>query len=150
MPGSKWFSTLINYVLTPVGYIIILSTDAPCHLWMRWTTIEPKEHLIPVIRRGVAFRADKYFCFDVYEDNEQNEAGDTLVHTFTKEPWPYCETRYFYFHGEIDGIPSPSTTTIFKKHRLLPLYDLLISEPWTYILSPPPDFALYFTESWTS
>lgn len=74
--------------------------------------------------------SDLYFCFDVYTDNEQEEAGDTLTHTFIKEPWPYCQERWFYFHGEINGIPSPSTSCIFYKHpiaSLLPThkYDLL-------------------------
>lgn len=64
--------------------------------------------------------ADKYFCFDVYEDNEQEEAGDTITHTFIKPDWPVCQTRFFYFHGRIDGEPSPSTTAIFKQHHAEP------------------------------
>lgn len=120
MPGDKWFIKSIEQNLTADGYIIVIQTDVPSHLWMRWTVVLPHEHLIQRTKRGLAFLVDKYFCFDVYEDNEQEEAGDTLVHTFIKEPWPVCETRYFYFHGEISGVPSKSTTTIFKKHRTAP------------------------------
>lgn len=120
MANNKWFITSIEYTLTGTGYKITVTTDAPVHLWMRWTTIQPKEHMIPVIRRGVPFRSDKYFCFDVYEDNEQNQAGDTTSHIFMKPNWPVCETRYFYFHGEVAGIPSPSTSAIFDKHRVAP------------------------------
>lgn len=120
MPGSKWFMKSIEQTLTATGYIIVITTDTPCHLWMRWTTIEPKEHLIQRTKRGLAHLVDKYFCFDAYHDNEQEEAGDTLEHTFTKEPWPVCETRYFYFHGEIAGVASKSTSAILSKHRVAP------------------------------
>jgi len=128
----------IEQYLYEEGYKIVIQTDVACHLWMRWTTIEPQEHFIPVFRRGVAFRADKYFCFDVYHDNEQEEAGDTLLHTFIKTPWVHCETRYFYFHGSVAGVPSKSTSPIFKKHRLVPQYEQLLEN-----LEPPlPDLEL--------
>lgn len=102
---------------TADGLIIVATTWQLCHLWLRWSLIVPKEHIIPSYLRGIFLHADKYFCFDAYHDNEQEEDGDTLEHTFIKEPWPGCETRYFYFHGVIDGKSSPSTTAIFSKHR---------------------------------
>lgn len=120
MANDKWFIKSIEQTLTATGYIIVITTDIPCHLWMRWTVNPPQEHLIQRTKRGLASLVDKYYCFDVYEDNEQEEAGDTLIHTFIKEPWPICETRYFYFHGEIAGVASKSTTAIFKKHRVAP------------------------------
>jgi len=120
MPGSKWFMSGIEQNLTATGYIIVIHSDTSCHLWMRWTVIPPQEHLIQRTKRGLAFLVDKYFCFDAYHDNEQEEAGDTLEHTFIKEPWPSCETRYFYFHGEIAGVASKSTTAILSKHRVQP------------------------------
>jgi len=104
--------------VTTDGVKIMVNTYQPCHLWMRWTTTIPQEHLIPVRRRGVAFRTDKYFCFDNFTDNEQEEAGDTYDHTFIKEPWAYCETRWYYFHGNINQVPSPSTSPIFSYHRM--------------------------------
>ncbi|GAH77228.1 unnamed protein product, partial [marine sediment metagenome] len=56
------------------------------------------------------------FCFVVYEDNEQVEAGDTLTHTWLKAAWPVCETRWFYFIGNIAGVGSVSESPIFKFH----------------------------------
>ena len=86
--------------------------------------------------------ADKYFCFDTYTDNQQKEAGDTLIHTFIKKNWPICQTRYFYFHGTIDGAPSPSTTAIFKKHQLeaekettMPLFNSLAPQTFRPVIS---------------
>lgn len=58
---------------------------------------------------------DVYFCFTAYKDLEQEEAGDTYIHTFTLTPWPAGDTRYFYFHGEMAGVPAPSTSPIFGR-----------------------------------
>ena len=141
-------------------------TFHPCHLWMRWSTVEPQEHLIPVIVRGLPLKTDKRFCFVAYQDNEQTEGGDTYVHVFLKEPWPHCETRWFYFHGTMSAEYSPSTSAIFKKHREAPEFWRIILEPWTLDLEPPhltriilepwtsteeqPEWSLLFKEEWTS
>jgi len=120
MATPKWALKDIHQLLTDTGYKITIWTFQPCHLWMRWTTTDPQEHMIPVIRRGLAIYSDKRFCFVNYHDNEQEEGDDTYIHTFLKEPWPSCETRYFYFHGRMGGERSPSTSAIFTKHRLAP------------------------------
>ena len=120
-----WALKDIQQEQTATGIKIVAVTFQPCHLWLRYSLIEPKQHIVPVLKRGVPFHADKYFCFDSYHDNEQGEAEDTLTHTFIKEPWPVCETRWFYFYGTIAGQPSPSESPIFKKHK-------------TYIAPPPP------------
>ncbi|MBA7578556.1 hypothetical protein ES708_20421 [subsurface metagenome] len=59
---------------------------------------------------------DRYFCFTAYKDNEQEEVGDTLVHTFIKHDWQHCETRYFYFWAEVQTEAQPSTSAIFQLH----------------------------------
>ncbi|MBA7701502.1 hypothetical protein ES703_110242 [subsurface metagenome] len=136
-PIPNWTILDIVQTLTATGYKIVVTTNVPCHLYMRWTTIEPQEHIKPVERRGVFLPSDKYFCFDVYKDNQQEEAGDTTTHTFIKEPWPECETRYFYFHGTIAGEASPSTSPIFKKHRKPPPWGPPIEE--TFYPDPTPE-----------
>lgn len=120
MTTPKFAVSDLKQYITPTGYRIVAYTFEPSHLWMRWTTAEPQEHTIPRTIRGVPLPADKRFCFVAYEDNEQEEEGDTLIHTFIKEPWPVCETRYFFFTGGSNSTTSPSTTAIFKKHRLVP------------------------------
>lgn len=120
--SNLWYLKSIKQERTGTGEKFTLVTDRPCHLWMRWTLIEPRIHRVPITRRGLTTMNDLYFCFDAYTDNEQQEEGDTLIHTFIKEPWPYCEKRWFYFHGEINGTPSPSTTAIFHKHPPRPKY----------------------------
>ena len=117
VPPYKWSIESIEQIRTDTGYKIIVTTDVPCHLYMRWTTVKPQEHIIPVERRGLYLHSDKYFCFVAWHENEQEEEGDTITHTFIKEPWPICETRYFYFSGTVSGQPSKSTSPIFTKHR---------------------------------
>ena len=60
---------------------------------------------------------DRYFCFTIFQDNEQEEPGDTLTHTFLKYEWAICEDIYFYFWGLVGATTCQSTTAIFKLHR---------------------------------
>lgn len=130
---NRWALYHIVQTLTATGYKIEIWTKQPCHLFMRWSLKEPQEHIIPRTIRGLSLPTDKRFCFVAYHDNEQEEAGDTYNHTFIKEPWASCETRYFYFHGTMSGAASPSTSAIFSKHRIYapPEWSRLILEPWT-------------------
>jgi len=58
-----------------------------------------------------------YFCFVSYKLVEQAEPGDTLIHTFSIPEWEYCQTRWFFFQGTVDGLESPSFTCIFEYHH---------------------------------
>lgn len=98
------------------GFTITVTTDIPCHLWMRWSLVPPQVHSQPVLRRGLRMHDDVYLCFVAYHDNEQEEAGDTLIHTFVKRPWPICDRRYFHFWGTIAGVVAKSTTAVFNLH----------------------------------
>ena len=106
---------------TKTGERMIAYTNVPCHLWLRWTTVKPGTHTKSKRTRGLLAMTDLYFCFDVFTDYPQQEPGDTLEHTFIVEPWPLCEQRYFYYHGTVNGTPSPSTSPIFTKHPIAPL-----------------------------
>lgn len=103
--------------VTPDGYEIIVTTNVPCHLYMMWTLTEPEKHTRPLLRRGVFWKDAVRFCFVAWHRNEQEEAGDTIYHTFIKEPWAICETRWFTFKAKVDGVWSPSIGPILKKHR---------------------------------
>ncbi|GAI02334.1 unnamed protein product, partial [marine sediment metagenome] len=116
-PIRNWAILDIQQTITATGYKIAVITNVPCHLYMMWTNKEPNKHKIVGLRRGdLALRETRY-CFTSWNKNEQEEAGDTLTHTFYKEPWPVCETRWFTFKGEVDTLWTASAGPIFKKHR---------------------------------
>jgi hypothetical protein len=111
----------ITFTPTANGYTVITYTNNPVHLWKRETTTEPQKHIIPVERRGTLAGTFIDQCFVAFTDVEQNEAGDTFTHTFTQEPWPACETRWFYFWGTVGGVVSPSASAIFSQRRIAPI-----------------------------
>lgn len=106
----------VQYTLLYDGYDIVVVTDIPCHLYMRWSLEPPQKHIVPRYLRGTYIHGDVYLCFVGYHDNEQEEAGDTLIHTFVKRPWAICETRYFHFWGTVAGNPCRSTSGVFELH----------------------------------
>ena len=119
MPDFKanhWSLLDLQYEYLDDGFKLVATTDVPCHLYCRMTTTPPRKHALPSYRRGLYLQGDIRFCFVVYEDNEQDESGDTLTHTWNKSAWPICETRWFYFVGTQGGTPSVSETAIFKFH----------------------------------
>lgn len=111
-----WFLKDLKHTFLEDGFILVAYTDVPCHLFCRMTRKPPLKHALPSYRRGIFMQGDIRFCFTVYEDNEQEEEGDTMIHTFIKPAWPICETRWFYFIGSIAGEWSVSESPIFKFH----------------------------------
>lgn len=112
-----YFAVLsVLYNVTGTGVKLTVTTDVACHLWMRWSHTPWDVHLVSEPVRGTSFSTKPYYCIVAYHDNEQEEPGDTLTHTFTKEPWEICETRYFHFWGEIGGLFCPSESCLLKYH----------------------------------
>ena len=116
MPPPHFSIRQLDSQQVPDGYHFVVTTDTPCHLWLRWTLEKPRTHKDPLLRRGAYFPEKVRFCFVEYLDNEQQEAGDTLTHTFLKQEWPVCQIRYFYFWGTVAGEASPSESPLFEKH----------------------------------
>ncbi len=111
----------VEFQPTPAGVNIRAWTDIPCHLFVRLSRKKPWIHKKPSLRRGVAFAEDVRFCFTVYEDNEQSESGDTLIHNWSKTDWPPCTTKYLYFWGYVSGAVSVSSTAFFNYHHPVPI-----------------------------
>jgi len=107
----------IDFHASTIGVRIRVTTDAPCHLWVRLSSQTPRIHKKPSLRRGVAFAEDVRFCFTVFEDNEQEEPGDTVDHTWWKPDWPVCTTKWLYVWGSRSGEVCVSTTAPFKYHN---------------------------------
>lgn len=110
-PLDYYYSSLLD------GFTIVVTTDIPVHLWLRWTDIEPLKHPSTMYRRGILIQIGTRYCFVAWHENEQLEEGDTLIHTFLKRNWPICQTRWFYFIGTKQAEESPSSSPIFRLHR---------------------------------
>lgn len=119
---GNWYQTNLTYILTASGYRIITTTNIPVHQFLRWTITPPQKHVKPVIMRGTVAGTYIDQCFVVYYDIEQVEPGDTFTHTFIAEPWPVCQTRYFYFWATKLAQLMPSASPIYEKHRTAPTY----------------------------
>jgi len=129
-PLLNWALVDLHYCQTPFQIKVTSYTDLPCHLWLRWSTHQPRRHPAPVTTRGITLMTDIRFCFTVFEDLEQEEGMDTLVHTFYLPVWPVCTTFWYYFYGTVVTVTSPSTSAIFKSHRSEP-FRWLMAEQWS-------------------
>lgn len=109
------------------GNIVTVYTDVPARIRIRWTTIPPRIHKIPVLRRGMWLNDDVRFCFDVYEDQDQDEPGDTLKHTFTYAPCIQGRHFWYYLWGTVDGVISPSTSPIIEYQSTIGCPDQLVT-----------------------
>lgn len=146
---EHWAPLNVIWHSTDEGVLLQVLTDIPCHLYMRWSINPPRKHPASETRRGILIMTGVRFCFTAFHENEQIEPGDTRVHTFLKEPWAVCETRWFYFIGNIAGVTSPSASPLFEYHKKEP-YTLSLLEPWTRKFVPVPTFTLLIIEPWTS
>ncbi|MBA7526064.1 hypothetical protein ES705_18224 [subsurface metagenome] len=117
MPAGRWFPRTLQQEDTLDGFTITLTTNTPCHLWLYWTDHKTWVHQKSMTDRGLVVMDAGYWCFVAWHKIEQNEAGDTTIHTFTWPDWAKCQTRYFRFHGEIAGVESPSDSPILHKHK---------------------------------
>ncbi|MBA7581610.1 hypothetical protein ES708_23516 [subsurface metagenome] len=127
---------------------IVLTTDVPCHLWLFWTTSQPWVHRKTRNRRGLSVPWDAYWCFAAWHEIEQEEEGDTYIHTYILPDWQYCETRWFCFRGTVEGELSPSDSPIFSKH-FDGRYKKGIIELWTWKGIDIPELTFVHVELWT-
>lgn len=107
----------IAYTRLGLGVQVETTSNAICHLTLYWTDKKPWRHHSERLVRGLVVPWGTYFCFVAWHAVEQNEAGDTLTHTFDLPDWNYCETIWFTFRGTVGAEISPSGGPIFEKHN---------------------------------
>lgn len=107
----------VAYFHKTASIIITCTTNNPCHLTLYYTDKAPVRHTTSLVKRGVALPWGAYFCFVAWNSVEQQEAGDTLTHTFEVPDWSYCQTKWFAFRGTVAGILSPSVSALIKHHH---------------------------------
>lgn len=131
MPVLRFHLLTIEHEITVDGFIVTVTTNAACHLYLRYSDVPPRIHPKSVDRRGLSMGWDVRFCFVSYQDLEQDEPGDTFTHTFTWPGWVVCTTHYFYFWGTMGGQAMVSDSPIFSLHYLWEC-----PPPGTYVFTP--------------
>ncbi|MBA7684291.1 hypothetical protein ES703_92682 [subsurface metagenome] len=85
-----------------------------CHKYLRFTDKSPVKHPRTLLRRGLIVPYDLRQCFVAYYDIEQEEAGDTLEHTFILTPLIMCHDYHFYFWAKSGDSVMKYTSAIFS------------------------------------
>jgi len=135
MPVLFHFHLLtIAHEITADGFIVTITTNRPCHVYLRYSKVYPRMHRKGTQRRGEAFGWDVRFCFVSYQHLEQDEPGDTITHTFTWPNWENCWTRFFYFWATVGGYEAVSDSPIFWMHYL-------------WVVGPPPVVTIFYPDA---
>lgn len=119
MLGVEWYPWYLKSQTKEwVGNTLHLAieTDVECHLWCFLTTSYPYRRDRWVIFRSVPRRHRVHMMFNLRQAIEQNEPGETLVHTFDVPDWRHCRVRYWYYAGKRKALISWSTSCIFWAH----------------------------------
>ncbi|MBA7570585.1 hypothetical protein ES708_12338 [subsurface metagenome] len=107
----------IAYFNLASSIFIVTTSNNPCHLTLYYTDKEPIRHATSRIVRGLSLPWGAYWCFVAWKEVEQQEAGDTLFHTFEVPAWSYCQTKWLCFRGTVASILSPSVSALLKHHH---------------------------------
>lgn len=94
------------------GYLLEFTTNTPCHLWMKYKSTRPGKKLVQAWRRGRPMHCTPSFDFSAAKEMEQQEAGDTLKHSFMLRPYLRPDHYYFYLYGYVAGRKAASTSCI--------------------------------------
>ncbi len=113
--GNKWYVTDYTHTWTGGVLTVTATTDVPCHLELRHTRNPVRLHNRERNLRGLYIKGNPYFCFTAWVAIEQNEPGDTLIHTFDWPDWTAGDLRNYYFSGTMNDVPSKSTSAIYRQ-----------------------------------
>lgn len=118
--ANHWAPLTHTASTTAPGGKIIVTTDKPRHLTIRWTALKPHYYLVSEFQRGTAWLLKPHWALSAFTDKEQEEAGDTTTHTFLISPWPSNQTRYYYLWGTFAGGFTPSESPVLEFQRGAP------------------------------
>ena len=137
----------IAYFRAPPSLTVYFTTDTPCHLWFRSSSVPIKKHVKPSYRRGGTLVDDPVFCFVEFGDLEQIQPGDTTDHTFLITTWLEPSFHWFLFFGSFSGVFSLCTSAIYH-YAYVVFYTFKFLEDWTWLTSQPPPYWAVQTENW--
>jgi len=123
-----------EFAVLDIGYLhydnyirVRVRSSTAVHLTCYFTDKTPVRHKATRLVRGATISAGAYWCFVGYLQVEQDEAGDTLIHTFTVPDWSFGQVKWCLFQGTISGVESPSVSPYFKHaHNNWPVASLIL------------------------
>lgn len=127
--SNNWAILSITHDDSSNQVIIVITTNAPCHLTCYISDIAPLRHPAYRTLRGLNVKWGAYFCFVAWKIIIQSEPIDSLTHTFVIPDWFFCQWRYFTFKGTVAGIDSPSIGPIFAHHNSYLPPEIIIRRP---------------------
>lgn len=112
----NWYIT--SAVETWVGNTrhCVYTTDTASHLYMVVSTVARYLRIRWLWFRGTARQHGYSWRFTADYTIEQQEPGDTLIHTFDIPDWNYCNVRYWYMWGTLRGYLLHSNSPFFEAH----------------------------------
>lgn len=94
----------------------VYNTDVPVHQYMIVSPVKRFPRTRWVWFRGISQQHGVSWHFVPEYTIEQQELGDTLIHTFDIPGWAYCNILYWYMIADKDGFRTPSVSPIFEAH----------------------------------
>lgn len=149
-PTKNWLIIDMSHAWHLDTKQINVETDVPCHLYLRFKDEPPEWHERVTSRRGIPITNDPGLAMQEYDQVEQDQAGDTLCHRFTLDPFPAKTRIWYYFIGTIDGGDVKSRSQFFRQEYELHYLVDLFNEPWGCTPQLQPEYAAVFSEGWTS
>ena len=105
---QRWVVTDIVVTASIDGFRVVATTDVEVHMWMQ-VSQEPQDIQLRFrTLRGVKMRCQVTYGMSVANTIEQNEAGDTLVHTFDFEFFWVRQEIPLKFIAQVAAGPSGS------------------------------------------
>jgi len=147
--ADKWIITAKTHAWSFTGKRIFLTTDVPCHLYLRFKDEPPEWHVRVTMRRGEPDTRDPGLAMKEYDQVEQDQAGDTLKHRFDLDPFPNKTRIHYYFIGTIAGGDVKSRSQFFRQEYTPLTLQFLLTEPWSLLRPPVPAFTHLLTVRWT-
>lgn len=118
---------VLSHEVTWVGSVatIVVTTNVECHLTCRYTYKPLLVHNSANTARGVRVLDNPDYCFTSFREVEQDQAGDTTIHTFSFGEFGQGEERWWVFVGSIAGVVSVSQSPVFNyKYESSPVYSI--------------------------
>ena len=112
---NEFAVTHFAYLEYPTFVRVRTLTFEAVHLTCHYTSATPVRHRMTVTSRGLQVPQGAYWCFVATKQVEQDEPGDTLVHTFTIPDWLIGVRYYLVWTGTVASLESPSLS-VFIEH----------------------------------